>query len=96
MSIRNAIISLFVVQLLLVVSAIGWLSWRSGKQAVNEVATEFRSEIGERVRDHLRVYVETPRKVNALLLHEMDRAYVQTEDFTSMESLYGRLIDMFP
>ena len=96
MSIRNAIISLFVVQLLLVVSAIGWLSWRSGKQAVNEVATEFRSEIGERVRDHLRVYVETPRKVNALLLHEMDRSHVKTEDFTSMESLYGRVFDMFP
>ena len=96
MSIRNAIISLFVVQLLLVVTAIGWLSWHSGKKAVNEVATEFRSEIGDRVRDHLRVYVETPRKVNALLLHEMERDHVKTGDFKAMETLYSRIYEMFP
>jgi PAS domain S-box-containing protein len=53
---------------LLVLSAafIGWLSFRSGQRYVGELSGRLLTEINARVIDHLNVFLEEPRRVNAV------------------------------
>ncbi|MDY6806074.1 MAG: ATP-binding protein [Cyanobacteriota bacterium] len=67
-------------QIVAAVGLTGWLSLRNGQKALNEVTSELRTEISDRVRDELWEYIETPHQVNQanydlirLGLFELDR-----------------------
>jgi PAS domain S-box-containing protein len=63
---RLLLVGPFVVQICVAVGLTGWLSWRNGQQAVNDVASRYRQEVADRIRYHLQTYLETPYYVNRL------------------------------
>jgi PAS domain S-box-containing protein len=56
----------FVLQLAGTIGLVGYLSFRNGHQAVNELATQLRSEISARVKQQLQNYMETPFLINRM------------------------------
>ncbi|MEM9539474.1 MAG: ATP-binding protein [Cyanobacteria bacterium P01_E01_bin.42] len=63
-SLQRILVIPFVVQILAAVGIVGYLSFRSGHRAVNEVTRELRSEITARVDRYLDNYLETPHLIN--------------------------------
>ena len=57
---RMLLILVFVSQILGAVGLVGYLSFRNGQKAVNDLATQLRQEITARIERELRGYFETP------------------------------------
>ncbi|HEY9603395.1 MAG TPA: ATP-binding protein [Allocoleopsis sp.] len=62
-SLRNVLIIPFVVQIVGAVGLVGYLSFQNGQQAVNNVASQLRREICDRIEQNLRAYLTTPFQI---------------------------------
>ncbi|MBC6420921.1 MAG: hypothetical protein GDA48_08335 [Hormoscilla sp. GM102CHS1] len=60
---RTVLVVPFVLQICAAVGLTGYLSIKKGQTAVNDVATQLRSEITDRVDQKLRSYLGTPHIV---------------------------------
>ncbi|WP_254011193.1 response regulator [Limnofasciculus baicalensis] len=65
-SLRSILIIPFVLQLFAAVGLVGYLSWRNGQEAVNDVATQLRQEISDRIKDRLNNYLMIPPAINQM------------------------------
>ncbi len=63
---RLILIAPFIIQIFAAVGLTGWLSLRNGQKAVNEVASQLRSELSQRIEEKLKIYTEIPYAVNRL------------------------------
>jgi signal transduction histidine kinase/FixJ family two-component response regulator len=61
---RSLLIVPFVLQIFAAVGLTGYISLRNGQKAVNDLATQLRSENTERVRQQLKSYTSLPHQVN--------------------------------
>jgi PAS domain S-box-containing protein len=61
---RLALVTPFLLQISAAVGLTGYLSFRNGEQAVNDVAQQLRVEIGDRIHQTLSHYLEAPRSIN--------------------------------
>jgi signal transduction histidine kinase/CheY-like chemotaxis protein len=66
LSLRSLLIIPFVLQISAAVGLTAWLSLRNGQKAVNDVASQLRSEVSARTQDRLRDYLRTPHLANQL------------------------------
>ncbi|PSB13161.1 histidine kinase [filamentous cyanobacterium CCP2] len=57
---------LFLLQTIVPVALVGYLSFRNGQRAVNDLATQLQAEVSDRVEQHLNTYFAAPRQVNRL------------------------------
>lgn len=65
-SLGKVLVIPFALQIFAAVSLIGWLSLRNGQTAVNDVATQLRSELTARIEQQLKAYFTTPHDLNQL------------------------------
>ncbi|MBW4519361.1 MAG: response regulator [Scytolyngbya sp. HA4215-MV1] len=63
---RNTLLMPFVLQIVAASSLVGYFSFRSGQQAVNEVASQLRDELTNRINEKLASYAEIPHTINRL------------------------------
>lgn len=63
---RTVLIVPFIIQLLATVGLTGYLSWRNGQRAVNDVASQLRNEVSKRVQLHLKDYLEKPSLITQI------------------------------
>ena len=56
----------FLLQLLIVVGLIGWLSFHNGQKAINNLASKFRQEVAARINEKVDQYLQTPHLINQL------------------------------
>ncbi|NEP59445.1 MAG: HAMP domain-containing protein, partial [Symploca sp. SIO2G7] len=61
---RQVLILPFVLQIFAVVGLVGYLSYRSGQQAVTDLANQLMEETGDRVKDSLESYFDLMASVN--------------------------------
>ncbi|WP_083798896.1 response regulator [Coleofasciculus chthonoplastes] len=61
---RTVFVVPFLVQIFATVGVIGWLSFRHGKRAVNEVSTQLQDEITVHIEDQLERYLAIPHQIN--------------------------------
>jgi len=66
MPLRTVLIVPFVLQALGAVGLVGYLSFRNGQQAVNELATRLRREMSARIEGELEQLLESPHQFNRL------------------------------
>ena len=64
---RLVLVGPFLLQIFAAVGLTGWLSLRNGQKAVNNVATQLRGEISDRIEQNLRSYLTTANQVNQSL-----------------------------
>ena len=65
MKLRTVLIVPFVLQIVGTVGLVGYLSYKNGQQAVNEVASQLLREISDRTADHISTYLKTPHLINS-------------------------------
>lgn len=63
---RTTLLVPFLLQIVVAVGLVAWIGYRSGQQAVNNVATQLRSELTNRITEKLSSYTEIPKTINRL------------------------------
>ena len=83
---------LFVGQIVGVVGLVGYLSFRNGQKAVNELATQLRHEVTARIEQELQSYFEIPHEINRLNASAFARGMLDVEGASFGESqLYQQM-----
>lgn len=63
---RTTLVLPFVLQIVTAVGLVGYLSFRNGQKAINDLASQLRNEVTERVRDRIQNYLDVPQQLNQL------------------------------
>jgi PAS domain S-box-containing protein len=71
-----ALIVPFVSQIVIAVGLVGWLSFRNGQRAVNDVAGQLRQETVARINQNLISYLDTPRSINEANLDAINLGFL--------------------
>ncbi|MCC3406792.1 MAG: response regulator [Microcoleus sp. PH2017_10_PVI_O_A] len=81
---RTVLIVPFAAQLFVAVGLVGYLSFKNGQQAVNNVATQLRSEISNRIEEQLLHYLEAPRVITQTNATAIDLDQIKLTDTASL------------
>ncbi len=92
---RIVIIIPFVIQIFAVVGLTGWLSFRNGQQAVDDLATQLRSEIATRIYQHLETHIRMPHVANQVNKESINLKQLNLTDTNSLEQHLWRQIQHF-
>ena len=65
-TLRTVLIVPFVLQIFATVGLVGYLSFKNGQKAVNEIADRLMAEVGSRVEQNLGSYLTVPHQVNQI------------------------------
>ncbi len=63
---RTTLVVPFVLQIMAAVGLVGFIAYRSGQQAVNDVASQLRTELTTRITEKLNAYTAAPKTINRL------------------------------
>jgi hypothetical protein len=66
LSLQSLLIVPFLLQIFAAVTLVGYLSFRNGQKAVNDLAKQLIEKSSEQVKDHLDNYLALPHQVNQL------------------------------
>jgi PAS domain S-box-containing protein len=83
------------VQVVGVVGAVGWLSYKNGQQAVNEVATQLRDEAGSRIHQHLDDYLTKPIQINRTNADAVELGLLNLNNFQTTGKYFLRQMQTF-
>lgn len=86
----------FIGQILAVVGLTGWLSFRNGQKAVNELATDLRTTVGDRIHQHLETYLDTPHIINQLNIDATELEEIDLDDKLALERHFALQAQLFP
>jgi hypothetical protein len=78
---RAVVIVPFVLQILTAVGLVGYFSFRNGQRAVNDLSTQLRSEVGDRIHLYISSFVALPPRIN------QTSAEVIRQKFLTLKSL---------
>ncbi|MEH1805064.1 sensor histidine kinase [Nostoc sp.] len=90
------LVALFLLQILLAVGLTAYLSIGNGQKAVNEVASELRHEVGNRVEQNLQTYLATPRQVLRSNQNVINMGLLKIENLATWESYLIEQLKIFP
>jgi class 3 adenylate cyclase/HAMP domain-containing protein len=85
----------FVVQISVAVGLTGWLSLKNGEQAVNDLASQLRAEIGARIDQQLQNYLQVPRTLDRINAHAIELGQIDITDTASLTRQFWRQRDLF-
>ena len=90
---RTTLVLPFVLQIIAAVGLVGYLSFRNGQKAVNDLADQMIQEVGNRVVQHLDTYLHTPQLVNRLNADAVSLGELELENLPKVEQhLFARLM----
>ena len=94
-SLRLILVLPFVLQIFAAVGLTGWLSLRNGQKAVNEVASQLRSEITARIEQQLKTYLDTGPRVTQLNANALRLGYLNPDEVTNAHRYFWEQIQAF-
>ena len=95
MPLRLALTVPFVLQTLTVVSLVGYLSFRNGQKAVQELAGNLQSEISDRIQEHLVNYLHKSHIIVKLNVAMAKLDKLNPEDLETTERYFWHQIQIF-
>ncbi|NJO70906.1 MAG: hypothetical protein HC825_02775 [Oscillatoriales cyanobacterium RM1_1_9] len=93
---RSVLIIPFVLQLVTAVGLVGYISFRNGQRAVNDLATQLRGEVTNRIEDRLNNYVEQAQLLNQMVAHQIEGGQLNIQDAAAREAYFIKLIQTLP
>lgn len=93
---RLILVALFLLQILLAVGLTGYLSIHNGQKAVNEVASELRYQVANRVEEKLQTYFSTLRQELRGNQNIIDIGLLKMENLATWESYLIKQLEIFP
>ncbi len=86
----------FVLQIVATVGMVGYLSFKNGQQAVNQLAEGLMSEVSQRVKDRLDVYLSVPKLSNQLNANALDTGALDIKNIAKREQYFLKQFPAFP
>ena len=90
---RTVLIAPFILQIFAAVTLTGWLSLRNGQKAVNDVSSQLRTEVSDRIKQRVFTYLNDPHLVNAVIAEAMEEGQIDVQDLPALERYFWRLVD---
>jgi signal transduction histidine kinase/CheY-like chemotaxis protein len=82
---RLILIVPFIIQISAAVGLTGYLSIRNGQKAVNDVATQLRTEISARVNQYLNTYLATPHLISRISADDVRLGKLDLQNVSAVE-----------
>lgn len=82
---RTVLIVPFVLQIVGTVGLVGYLSYKSGQKAVNDLANQLINEVGDRVDQYLNTYLSTPQLINRINADAIREGTLNLQDLPKLE-----------
>jgi hypothetical protein len=92
---RIVLVAPFVAQILLIAGLVGYLSFRNGQQAVNNVAHRLRSDINARIEARLQAFLDTPHQINQLNANALRQGWLNANAPAALERYLWEQIQVF-
>lgn len=89
-SLRYAVMGLFLIPLFTTVGLMAWLSVRNGEKAVNNLTLQLQSEVGNRISAHLDYYLNVPNQINQINLDAEELRILNLQDFNTVGKYFWR------
>jgi signal transduction histidine kinase/CheY-like chemotaxis protein len=93
---RLVLVLPFVLQVFGAVGLVGYLSFKNGQQAVNDLADRLMDKSSNLVSKHLDNYLETPQKINQINLDAIELGLLNTKDLKTSGHYFWRQVQAFP
>ena len=92
---RTVLIVPFVLQIFAAVGVVGYLSFRNGQQAVNEVATQLRQEISDRISERVQAYMTFPQQLNQFKANAFELGDLNLQDTPKIQRHFWKQLQTF-
>ncbi|HAZ43641.1 MAG TPA: histidine kinase [Cyanobacteria bacterium UBA11371] len=92
---QTVLIVPFVLQIAGAVGLVGYLSYRNGQKAVNDLASQLRLEITSHIEDNLRAYLAIPHQVNQSNAAAKSLGQLNLQDIPGLERHFWQQIQIF-
>ncbi len=89
------LVALFVILNFLAVGMVGYLSFRNGYRAVDDVVHQLRNEITARIEEHLNTFLDAPHHINEVNAGLLRRGLIKANDVGGLERHFWEQIQMF-
>jgi signal transduction histidine kinase/FixJ family two-component response regulator len=93
---RAILIVPFVLQTFAAVGLTGYLSLRNGQKAVNDVASQLRSEVIARVDQNLESYLAIPHQITQITENVIDSGWMTTQNPRDWRRHFWQQLHVFP
>ncbi len=94
-TLRTVLIVPFVLQIFAAVGLVGYLSFKNGQKAVNEIADRLMAEVGSRVEQNLGTYLSVPHQVNQINAAAIELGTLNLQDLPVLQRHFWRQLQIF-
>ena len=95
LSLRTVLIVPFVLQIFAAVGVVGYLSFRNGQQAVNQVATQLRQEISDRISERVQAYMTFPHQLNQFKANAFELGDLNLQETPRIQRHFWKQLQTF-
>jgi signal transduction histidine kinase len=92
---RTVLIVPFVLQIIGAVGIVGYLSFRNGQKAVNDLASQLRTEVSSRITQHLDSQLNTARHLAQVNGDAFDVGLLDPKDLDNMARFFWKQMQLF-
>lgn len=92
---RTTLVVPFVLQIVAAVGCVGYLSFKSGQQAIEDLASQLRGETASRVRDRVDRYLNVPYLVNQINARTLEQNLLDFNDTRQLETYFWQQSQLF-
>jgi len=94
-TLRTVLIVPFVLQIFATVGLVGYLSFKNGQKAVNEIADRLMAEVGSRVEQNLGTYLTVPHQVNQINAAAIELGTLNLQNVPVLQRHFWRQLQIF-
>lgn len=92
---RLVLVVPFIIQISATVGLVGYLSFRNGQKAVNDLAWQLRSEISQHIQENVRTYLAIPHQVNRSNAAAISLGQLNVQDYAGLKRHFWQQIQIF-
>ncbi|MGB7439591.1 MAG: adenylate/guanylate cyclase domain-containing protein [Coleofasciculaceae cyanobacterium] len=92
---QTVLIVPFILQIFTAVGLTGYLSFRNGQKAVDDLATQLRNEITNRIEERLNTYLSTPHLINQINADAVRFKQLNVQNIDELELHLWQQIQLF-
>ncbi len=94
-SLRTLLIVPFVLQTVGLVTLVGYFSYRSGQEAVENLADQLMTEVGDRIDQHLDSYLGKAQEINRTNVDAFESGILDLNNFNNLGKYFYRQMQSF-
>ena len=92
---RTVLVVPFVLQIVGAVGVVGYLSFRNGQQAVNDLVNQLQNEVTARIEQKLEAYLIVPHQINKTNLDAVSIGLLDLKNFQSTGRYFWKQMQVF-